>query len=535
MTDIEMPRLSDSMEQGTILKWLIADGDPVSDGEELLEIETDKATMTYAAEATGILQIAVQEGETVPVGTVIARVALANAAGQDGSPEQAQQPAPPQTHAEPAAPPQTHAEPAVPPQTHAEPAAALQTHTQPAPTVTGSPNGNGQGPATDRQQAGRVVSTPLARRIAEAHGVDIATVFGSGPHGRITKPDVLAAAGLRSVFSTAGGVGARSSTGEASLLRTAGDEGSLSGTITEARTDSASGGVPASSASGADQATSVGAGTPPAQTRLDPQLEATSGLQAATEVHRALQPPRQLAETAVAGVRSTAADAGQFQPFTPVQRLIASRMSEVKATVPEFQITVDARLDEALALRASLKSLGEQESCPSLNDFIVKACALALRAHPRVNASFADGGLLIHGRINVGIAVSADDLLLVPTIFDADLKSLGAIAQESRSLARRARSGEITPRELEGGTFTVSNLGMFGVSAMTPVLNPGQAAILGVGQTRTVLQRIESEIVESHVSSLTLTCDHRVIYGAHAAHFLADVKALLEAPLRLAL
>jgi pyruvate dehydrogenase E2 component (dihydrolipoamide acetyltransferase) len=166
---------------------------------------------------------------------------------------------------------------------------------------------------------------------------------------------------------------------------------------------------------------------------------------------------------------------------------------------------------------------------------VVKAAALALREHPRANSSYRDGALALHSRVNIGVAVAAQDALVVPTVFDADIKSLGQIATETRRLAERVRSGQISPPELSGATFTVSNLGMYGMTAITPVINPPQAAILGVGSTRATLARDGEQIVDRSLLTLTLSCDHRILYGADAARFLADVRALLEAPLRLCL
>ena len=166
---------------------------------------------------------------------------------------------------------------------------------------------------------------------------------------------------------------------------------------------------------------------------------------------------------------------------------------------------------------------------------IVKACAVALRSHPRANGSYLDGRFELHQRVNVGIAVAADDALVVATVPDADTKSLSQIARESRRLAERVRSGEITPPELSGATFTVSNLGMFGMTAITPVINSPQAAILGVGALRETLARVDGEIVDRMLLTLTLSCDHRILYGADAARLLSDIKGLLERPLNLAL
>jgi pyruvate dehydrogenase E2 component (dihydrolipoamide acetyltransferase) len=210
-------------------------------------------------------------------------------------------------------------------------------------------------------------------------------------------------------------------------------------------------------------------------------------------------------------------------------------MAEAKATIPHFQVQTEAAMDAAIALRAGLEASVNAEGAPSLNDLIVKACAIALRRHPRANGSYEDGGFELHERINVGVAVAADDALLVPVVMDADAKSLGAIARETRRLAQRVRADEITPPELAGATFTVSNLGMFGMTAISPVINPPQAAILGVGALRETLARVDGEIVERTLMTLTLSCDHRILYGADAARLLADVRTLLEAPFGLAL
>ncbi|HET9094479.1 MAG TPA: 2-oxo acid dehydrogenase subunit E2, partial [Solirubrobacteraceae bacterium] len=190
----------------------------------------------------------------------------------------------------------------------------------------------------------------------------------------------------------------------------------------------------------------------------------------------------------------------------------------------------------ALEHRAQLKQVArEGDRVPSVNDLIVKACALALRSHPLANGSYRDDGFELHERVNIGVAVAAQGALVVPTVFDAATKSLGEIAAEVARLAARVRAGTISPTELEGGTFTVSNLGMFGMTAITPVINPPQAAILGVGAIRPTLARVDGAIVERSLLTLTLSCDHRILYGADAARFLAEIRELLETPLRLTL
>ena len=213
-------------------------------------------------------------------------------------------------------------------------------------------------------------------------------------------------------------------------------------------------------------------------------------------------------------------------------------MAEAKATIPEFQVQTEVEITGAVEFRAQLKEIASSQgvTAPSLNDLIVKACAACLRRHPRANGSYVDGGFELHERVNVGFAVAADDALVVPVIHDADVRTLGQIATLSRRLAESVRAGTITPPELSGATFTVSNLGMYGMTAITPVINPPQAAILGVGAIREVLARgADGEIVDRQLLTLTLSCDHRILYGADAAQFLAAIRAVLESPAALAL
>jgi pyruvate dehydrogenase E2 component (dihydrolipoamide acetyltransferase) len=205
-------------------------------------------------------------------------------------------------------------------------------------------------------------------------------------------------------------------------------------------------------------------------------------------------------------------------------------MAESKALIPEFTLTTQVDMERCVDLRTQLKDL-ELEVTPSYNDMVVRACALALRENPRANGSYnRDGKFELYSRVNIGIAVAAPDTLVVPTIFDADIKSLGAIARDSKTAAGRVRSGEITPPELSGGTFTVSNLGMFGVTNFTAVINAPQAAILAVGAMAPAAVVRDGETVIRNVMSITLTSDHRILYGADAAQFLARIKTLLEAP-----
>jgi pyruvate dehydrogenase E2 component (dihydrolipoamide acetyltransferase) len=213
-------------------------------------------------------------------------------------------------------------------------------------------------------------------------------------------------------------------------------------------------------------------------------------------------------------------------------------MAESKATIPDFTMALDVDMDACVAMRAELKRLAAQgtESAPTYNDMVVKACALGLREHPKANGSYRDGKLMLYSRVNVGVAVAADGALVVPTVFDADSKALGEIARETRALAERVRSATITPPELGGGTFTVSNLGMFGIRSFTAIINPPQAAIMSVGalEARAVVAD-DGSIIARQMLTLTLVCDHRILFGAEAARFLARVRELLQTPASLTL
>jgi len=430
MAEIVMPRLSDTMEEGTILRWLKRDGEQVHRGEELVEIETDKATMIYESDQEGILQTVASEGDTLAVGEVIARLGNDGpAAAGAGTDQQATAP----TVAAETGPPRP---------------AAVDTSAGSAPT-TPTPEGE------------RVKASPLARRIAHDSGVDLYTVAGSGPGGRIVKSDVEAARGQHAQTA-----------------------------------------VPA-------PATST-AGPPEIQPTLAERVATAKGQTTVVELSR-------------------------------TQQTIARRMAESKATIPDFTLQAEVDMEACVTLRSELKRLSQPEAStqpgtpthpavPTYNDMVVKACALALRDHPRANASYRDGRVQLHSRVNVGVAVATREALVVPTVFDAEEKSLGEVARETRALAERVRDGTITPPELGGGTFTVSNLGMYGVKSFTAIINPPQAAILSVGSVESRAVVREGEVVARNTMTLTLACDHRVLYGADAAEFLARIRELLEAP-----
>jgi pyruvate dehydrogenase E2 component (dihydrolipoamide acetyltransferase) len=377
-----MPRLSDSMEAGTILAWQKQVGETVFVGDELVEIETDKANMTYQSANDGVLlEIVAAEGDTVDVGAIIARLS--------------------------------------------------------AESETLSP-------APSQGDVGPVKASPIARRIARDRGIDLSDLKGSGPGGRIVKADIEAAQ---------------------------------------------------------DRA-------------VEPLQDSAAAKRPAVE---------------------TSKGAVEEVELTRLQQVVARRMSESKATVPHFYVQAEIDMNPAFRAREQLRAIDPDRSPPSLNDLIIKACAGALRAFPRVNGSYRDGRMELYSRVNIGFAVAADDALVVPTINDADLKGLWQIAAESRLLAAKVRDGSITPPEISGGTFSLSNLGMYGVSSFQAVVNPPQAAILAVGEVAARPVVCDGELESRRVMSATLSCDHRIVYGAEAAQFLRRVRVLLEEPLSLAL
>jgi pyruvate dehydrogenase E2 component (dihydrolipoyllysine-residue acetyltransferase) len=442
MADVAMPRLSDSMEEGTILKWLKSDGDEVSKGEELVEIETDKANMTYEADQAGTLKIVAQEGDTLAVGETIAQIG----GGSNGASAEAA--------------PKEEEEEAEEPQEAEEQPAERQTATAEAEAEPAQRGGNGGPPAQATE--GRTKASPVARRMARELGLELASLQGTGPGGRIVKADVEAAAK---------GDGAK--------------------------------------------------------------VEAPAEAPAAPEPERE---EKKAPPAVVSGEAQTGKGETTTQDLTRLQQTVARRMAESKATAPDFVLNIDVDMEEAVDLRKRLKAAaGESQPVPSFNDFVVKAAALALVDFPRANGAYRDGKFELYSRVNVGVAVAGQDALIVPTVFDADSKSLGQIAKETRALAERVRAGAITPPELSSGTFTVSNLGMFGIQSFVAVINPPQAAILAVGAMQPTPVVRDGEVVVRNIMRLTLACDHRILYGADAAEFLGRIRERLENPLQLAL
>ena len=436
MPDVVMPRLSDSMEEGTVLAWMKAVGDEVAVGDELVEIETDKANMVYESDVAGTLtEIVAEEGATLPIGEVIARVGEAGSEQRAASSEQ-----------------RADAGDELPAASERSERAAGRA--EPGRAASSGPAEPGRAASSGTGE--RIKASPLARRIAGERGVDLAGLSGSGPGGRIVKADVEAA---------------------------------------------------------------------PSGDGAAPEAPA------APEIAGPPSPPAAAAESP-----ETARGSAEQIELTRLQQTIARRMAESKATAPHFYLTTEIDMSRAVEARARIKAAaGEGDIVPSFNDMVVKACALALREFPRANGAYRDGKVEEYSRINVGIAVAAQDALVVPTVFDADRKGLRQIAAESRAAAERVRAGTITPPELSGGTFTVSNLGMFGITSFSAVINPPQAAILAVGSIEQVPVVRDDAIVPGHRMSVNLACDHRILYGADGAKFVARVRDLLEEPVFLAM
>ncbi len=420
MTDILMPALSPTMEEGVLAKWHVKVGDVVSAGDVIAEIETDKATMEVEAVDEGeVLEILVAEGtEGVKVNTLIARLK-----GEDGA----------------ASPPSKPASQASVP--------SEMGHSTPdtSPPAGGRTRAAGEG----GKSTSRVFASPLARRMAAQAGIDLSTIKGTGPHGRIVKRDLE--------------------------------------------------GAP------------TGAAKP-----------------AAAPVVAAAAEPRKVQSLAQMGIPDGTYD---LIPLDGMRRAIARRLTDSFRDVPHFPLTIDCEIDGLLAARAKVNALLEKDGVKvSVNDFVIKASAMALKAVPEANASYSPEGIAMHHHADVAMAVAIDGGLITPIIRKAETKTLSQIATESRDLAKRARDRKLKPEEFQGGTFSVSNLGMFGIKAFASIINEPQGAIMsvGAGEPRPVVKN--GQLAVATVMTVTLTCDHRVVDGAIGAKFLQVFKAMIEDP-----
>ncbi|MFW2341177.1 pyruvate dehydrogenase complex dihydrolipoamide acetyltransferase [Brevundimonas sp.] len=420
MTDILMPALSPTMEEGVLAKWHVKVGDTVSAGDVIAEIETDKATMEVEAVDEGeVLEILVEAGtEGVKVNTPIARLA-----GDDAAPAPKKaEPAKDEPKAEAKGEPKTEPEP------KADKAEAARA------------------PAAPTKDGERIFASPLARRIAAQNGVDLKSVKGTGPHGRIVKRDVE----------------------------------DLKGGTTAASTAAAQG------------------------------------------------EPRKVQSLAQMGIPDGSYD---LIPLDGMRKAIARRLTDSFRDVPHFPLTIDCEIDGLLAARAQVNALLEPQGIKvSVNDFIMKAVAMALKAVPEANASYSPEGIAMHHHADVAMAVAIDGGLITPIIRKAETKSLAEIATESKDLAKRARDRKLKPEEFQGGTFSVSNLGMFGIKSFASIINEPQGAIMsvGAGEKRPVVRG--DSLAVATVMTVTLTCDHRVVDGAVGARFLQAFKPMIENP-----
>jgi len=434
--DILMPALSPTMEEGTLAKWHVKVGDTVKSGDVIAEIETDKATMEVEAVDEGVVtEILVPEGaEEVKVNAPIARLS---------------------GEGETAAPPPQSAAPTAPPKVE-QPAPAKAE----APTPSSSPAGGGEprsGGGGQPLPGGRILASPLARRIAEQKGLDLASLTGSGPHGRIIKADV-----------------------EAAQL---------------------------------GQAKAAPAAAPPGQT------------QPAAAAHA----PRQVQSLEQMGIAPGSYD---LIPLDGMRKTVARRLTDSFRDIPHFPLTIDLEIDALLAARAKINGLLEKSGVKvSVNDLVIKAAAVALKQVPEANASFTPEGIAMHHHADVAMAVAIDGGLITPIIRAAETKGLAQIATEAKDLAARARTKKLKLEEFQGGTFSVSNLGMFNIKSFASIINEPQGCILsvGAGEKRPVVRG--DQLAVATVMTVTLTCDHRVVDGAIGARWLQAFRALIEDPI----
>jgi pyruvate dehydrogenase E2 component (dihydrolipoamide acetyltransferase) len=434
-TKVIMPKLSPTMEEGQISRWLKKEGDKVSMGEPLAEIDTDKATMEMQALANGVLRkILINEGQSAPLGQVIAVIGEAD---EDIASFVSETPPKQEPKKEEHAQQQQEQEkPAPPPPPQAKAAAA---GAQPARSVD-----NGGQPQAAPSDSARLIVSPLAARMAAEAGIDLRSLQGSGPNGRIIKKDIEAA------------------------------------------------------------------------------ISQPKAAPAPQEFPRAVETPRFAA--AASGYRD--------EPASEIRKTIAKRLVTSLGPVPHFFLTTDIEMDRAAEMRRGINAL-DPDLKISINDIIIKVAAAALRQHPEVNASFQEKFVRYYEHADIGVAVAIPDGLITPVIRSADQKSLSEIAGAVRELAERARSRKLKPEEYTGASFSISNLGMFGIDEFTAVINPPEGAILAVGAMTAKPVVRDNEIVIRQIMRVTMSCDHRVIDGATGAKFLQSFKKILENPLYL--
>lgn len=415
-TDIIMPQMGFDMKEGTVVRWIKSEGDAVTKGEAVAEIETDKAVVEIESYDSGVLRkVYIAEGTTVPVGDVI---------GIIGAPDEE-----------------------VPDE--APPGHAIADMAAEGPAPEAEPAQAAVAAAPARPAGERIKASPLARKVAQERQIDLAQVAGTGPAGRITRKDVVAFA---------------------------------------------------------EQGAPAAAPAAPAAVPATPQAPAPA-----------------------------APAPGELLPMTRMRQAIARSMSRSKQEIPHFYVTSAIDMTEAVRLRRQLNDALEEGARVSINDMVIKACAMAILQHRIFNASYTNAGVEVHQRVNIGIAIALDAGLVAPGILDCDRKSLAVIARESKSLAERARSGKLGAAEYTGATFNVTNLGMYGVESFSAIITPPQAAALAVGSVQREPVVTDDQVTIADVMRVTLSIDHRVADGAQGARFVGEIRALLENPVRLLL
>lgn len=434
---VVMPQMGYDMDAGTLLRWLKQEGETIGRGEPIAEIETDKVNLEIESFDGGIVhKHLVTEGETVPVGQPIAII------GEPG--EVIDEPSKP---ASAGAATSQASQPAAP---------AATNGVQSTTTLDGTTD-----QVFERAPGERVRASPLVKRLAAEHGINLHAIRGTGPGGRIVKADILPHVGR------------------------------------------------------------------PAATPIPPTLAPS-----APEVGR-VAPAAQVAPRPAPSVAPVASPASETRDLTRIRKTIARRMSESFQQAPHFYITMPVDMGKALRLRQEINEQVEAPQKVSINDLVVKASALALRKFPVLNASYAGESIQVHQRIDISIAVALEEGLISPFISDTDHKPLGEIAAASKDLIERARNGGLTPEEYQGGTFTISNLGMYGIESFSAIINPPQVAILAVGGITKEPVYQDDQFVPADIMRVTISADHRVTDGAEAARFLAELKHLLESPMLL--
>ena len=435
-----MPKMGDAMEEGALLQWLKSEGEEVSEGDPIAEIETDKVTLELEAEDAGTLaQLIASEGQEVPVGEAIAFI---QGEGEE-VPERSESGGEAEEEAEEGG------------KEDGGGAQATATETEaPEEEETGAQEADGRAD-------GHFRASPIVRRLAEENDLDLSKIDGSGPAGRIVERDVRAAM-----------------------------------------------------ESGTAQRTEDGVAAPEQPQAQQAEME---GFQPARMPEPTEEPGTQLVEP------------------TRMMQVIGERMTESKQHVPHFYATVEVRMDATMALRKQLNEQLEEEGVKlSVNDFVMKACAVALRSYPNLNALYTTRGVELHEKVDMAMAVALDQGLITPVIRDIGSKGLAAISQESKDLATRARDGKLQPDEYQGGTITVSNMGMFGIESFTAIINPPQAAIIAVSSIAKRPDYDENgQVVPASMMKLTLSADHRIANGRDGALYMAEVKRVLENPVML--